>query len=30
MIPGAHYFEDGEAHRAAMADLVSAWIEDHG
>jgi pimeloyl-ACP methyl ester carboxylesterase len=29
MIPGAHYFEDGDAHRAAMADLVAAWIEDH-
>ncbi len=27
MIPGAHYFEDSEAHRTAMVDLVSAWIQ---
>jgi len=27
MIPGAHYFEDSEANRTAMIDLVSAWIE---
>jgi len=26
LIPGAHYFEDLEANRVAMADLVSAWI----
>jgi pimeloyl-ACP methyl ester carboxylesterase len=26
LIPGAHYFEDDEANRAAMVDLVSAWI----
>ncbi|HWF75834.1 MAG TPA: hypothetical protein VN694_01535 [Caulobacteraceae bacterium] len=26
LIPGAHYFEDAEAHRMAMVDLVSAWI----
>jgi esterase/lipase len=26
LIPGAHYFEDGEASRERMADLVSAWI----
>jgi hypothetical protein len=26
MIPGAHYFEDSEAHRSGMAELVSAWI----
>jgi len=27
MIPGAHYFEDSEASRNGMADLVSAWIK---
>jgi pimeloyl-ACP methyl ester carboxylesterase len=27
LVPGAHYFEDSEANREAMADLVSAWIE---
>jgi hypothetical protein len=26
MIPGAHYFEDSEASRNAMVDLVSGWI----
>lgn len=26
LIPGAHYFEDSEASRAAMIDLVCAWI----
>ena len=26
MIPGAHYFEDDEAKRVAMVDLISAWI----
>jgi pimeloyl-ACP methyl ester carboxylesterase len=26
MIPGAHYFEDQEARREAMVDLVCAWI----
>ena len=26
LIPGAHYFEDSEAHRAAAADLIAAWI----
>jgi esterase/lipase len=26
MIPGAHYFEDDEAKRVAMIDLISAWI----
>ena len=26
LIPGAHYFEDSEAHRESMVDLVSAWI----
>jgi len=26
LIPGAHYFEDSEANRTAMIDLVSAWI----
>ncbi len=25
-VPGAHYFEDSEANRTAMVDLVSAWI----
>jgi len=27
LIPGAHYFEDSEARRSAMVDLVTAWIE---
>ena len=26
LIPGAHYFEDAEANRVRMVDLVSAWI----
>jgi pimeloyl-ACP methyl ester carboxylesterase len=26
LVPGAHYFEDSEANRTAMIDLVSAWI----
>jgi pimeloyl-ACP methyl ester carboxylesterase len=26
LIPGAHYFEDSEANRNAMVDLISAWI----
>jgi pimeloyl-ACP methyl ester carboxylesterase len=26
LIPGAHYFEDSEANRTRMVDLVSAWI----
>jgi pimeloyl-ACP methyl ester carboxylesterase len=26
LVPGDHYFEDSEASREAMADLVSAWI----
>jgi pimeloyl-ACP methyl ester carboxylesterase len=26
LIPGAHYFEDSEAHRTAMIELVCAWI----
>ena len=26
LIPGAHYFEDDEAKRIAMIDLISAWI----
>jgi pimeloyl-ACP methyl ester carboxylesterase len=28
LIPGAHYFEDSEANRAAMIDLVTAWISE--
>jgi pimeloyl-ACP methyl ester carboxylesterase len=27
LIPGAHYFEDSEANRVAMVDLVCGWIE---
>jgi pimeloyl-ACP methyl ester carboxylesterase len=27
LIPGAHYFEDVEANREGMIDLVSGWIE---
>jgi pimeloyl-ACP methyl ester carboxylesterase len=27
LIPGDHYFEDSEADRTAMVDLVTAWIE---
>jgi pimeloyl-ACP methyl ester carboxylesterase len=26
LIPGAHYFEDAEANRVGMVDLVTAWI----
>ncbi len=26
LVPGAHYFEDNEANRVAMVDLVSGWI----
>ena len=26
LIPGAHYFEDDPAHRAAAADLICAWV----
>ena len=26
LVPGAHYFEDAEANRVAMVDLVSGWI----
>lgn len=27
LVPGAHYFEDSIAHRDAVADLMTAWIE---
>ena len=27
LIPGAHYFEDDEARRNAMVDLISGWID---
>jgi pimeloyl-ACP methyl ester carboxylesterase len=27
LIPGAHYFEDGEAGRNAMVDLIAGWID---
>ena len=27
LIPGAHYFEDGEANRERMVDLITGWIE---
>ena len=27
LIPGAHYFEDSEASRLNMIDLVSDWIK---
>ena len=26
LVPGAHYFEDSEANRTRMVDLVAAWI----
>ena len=26
LVPGAHYFEDSEANRTSMVDLVTAWI----
>ncbi len=26
LIPGAHYFEDSEANREAMIDLITGWI----
>ena len=26
LIAGAHYFEDSEAHRDAVADLMATWI----
>ncbi len=26
MVPGAHYFEDSETHRANAVDLMAAWI----
>ena len=26
LIPGAHYFEDSEAHRVAAADLLAGWV----
>ena len=26
LIPGAHYFEDSQNHRAAAAGLMAAWI----
>ena len=28
LIPGAHYFEDSEANREAMVDLIAAWITE--
>jgi pimeloyl-ACP methyl ester carboxylesterase len=30
LIPGAHYFEDSEPHREAMADLLAAWVAARG
>jgi hypothetical protein len=27
-VKGAHYFEDNEAHREAVADLIAAWINE--
>jgi hypothetical protein len=26
-LPGAHYFEDSDQHRARVADLIAAWIK---
>ncbi len=26
-LPGGHYFEDSEAHRDRVADMIAAWIE---
>lgn len=26
-LPGAHYFEDSEAHRTAAAELIASWIK---
>jgi len=28
-LPGAHYFEDSQAHRERAIDLMAAWIENH-
>ncbi|MGD0141558.1 MAG: alpha/beta hydrolase [Rhizomicrobium sp.] len=28
-LPGAHYFEDSDAHRQRVADLMSGWITRH-
>ncbi|MBS0411575.1 MAG: alpha/beta hydrolase [Proteobacteria bacterium] len=28
IVPGAHYFEDDPAHRAAVADLMAGWIRE--
>lgn len=28
LIPGAHYFEDSEASRGAMVDLICAWVRE--
>ena len=28
MVPGAHYFEDSEAHRESVADLMVEWIKN--
>ncbi|MGD0863942.1 MAG: alpha/beta hydrolase [Rhizomicrobium sp.] len=28
-LPGAHYFEDSDAHRERVADLMSGWIMRH-
>ncbi len=27
LVPGAHYFEDSEAHRRGAVDLMAAWID---
>jgi pimeloyl-ACP methyl ester carboxylesterase len=27
MVPGAHYFEDSDVHRIAVADLMAGWIQ---
>jgi hypothetical protein len=27
LVPGAHYFEDSEAHRKSVVDLMAAWLE---
>jgi pimeloyl-ACP methyl ester carboxylesterase len=29
-LPGAHYFEDSQKHRDRAADLMAAWVSDHG